>query len=90
MTELEKFKKFRDTTLAQIMHEDAVKRGEKKKTDNPPLGHYVLTNETCEELIKGKPFLDKKDLLKIKGIGNVKYALFGDALHDYFTRSNCF
>ena len=90
MLALENFKKFRDTKLAKILHNDAVLNGKKKKTDKLPQGHFVLKNETCEALVKGNPYLDKNDLLKVKGIGKENFKLFGDAIYDYFTRSSNF
>ena len=77
MTELERFKKFRDTKLTEMA-------GGAK-------GHFILSNTVCEAIVKAKPF-SLKDLGKVSGIkeGTKTYEKYGKAIIDYFTKSSKF
>lgn len=77
MSELEKFKKFRDTKLAKIS-------GNKK-------GYYILDNKTCEAIVNAYP-LTLADLGKVSGIkkGTKTFETYGEAIVEYFTTSSQF
>jgi hypothetical protein len=77
MTELERFKAFRDTMLTKMA-------GGAK-------GHYILTNAVCEAIVRANP-LSLKDLGRVSGIreGTQTFEKYGKAIIDYFTKSNNF
>ena len=78
MTQLEKFKKFRDNELSKLA-------GGRK-------GHYILKEEVCKAIVDASPFLDINDLGKVAGIkkGGKNFELYGKAIYDYFTKSSNF
>jgi len=80
MTALEKFKKFRDSTLAKL---DKDGKGGK--------GYFILDNKTCEAIVAANP-LTLKDLGKIPGIktGTKTFEKYGEAIVDYFTIASNF